>query len=174
MSRNLLEIVMGTLVLVVAGLFVTFAYSVAQLHEVTGYQVTARFNHADGIKTGGDIRISGIKVGTILSETLDPATFQAIVVLSIDKTIKLPEDTVAKVSSSGLLGDKYLQLEPGNSDNNIPPGGLIKMTQSSVSLESLFGQVAFSLSHPTGQASGAAAAPVPTAAPAPAGAKTGP
>ena len=170
MSRNLLEIVMGTLVLVVAGLFVTFAYSVAQLHEVSGYQVTARFNHADGIKTGGDIRISGIKVGTILSETLDPTTFQAVVVLNIDKSIKLPDDTVAKVSSSGLLGDKFLQLEPGNSDNNIQPGGLIKMTQSSVSLESLFGQVAFSLSHPAGQAGAAA----PSPAPATAGAKTGP
>ena len=144
MSRNLLEIVMGTLVLVVAGLFVTFAYSVAQLHEVSGYQVIARFN----------------------STTLDPTTFQAVVVLNIDNAIKLPEDTVAKVSSSGLLGDKYLQLEPGNSDNNIAPGGLIKMTQSAVSLESLFGQVAFSMSHPAGQAGGTAAAPVP--------AKTGP
>lgn len=150
MSRNLLEIVMGTLVLVVAGLFVTFAYSVAQLHEVSGYDVTARFNHADGIKTGGDIRISGIKVGVVKSTTLDPNTFQAVVVLDIDKAIKLPEDTVAKVTSPGLLGENYIQLEPGSADQVIAPGGQITMTQSAVSLEALFGQVAFSLSHPAG------------------------
>ena len=151
MSRNLLEIVMGTLVLVVAGLFVTFAYSVAQLHEVSGYDVTARFNHADGIKIGGDIRISGIKVGVVKSTTLDPNTFQAVVVLSINKAIKLPEDTVAKVTSPGLLGENYVQLEPGSADQMISPGGQITMTQSAVSLEALFGQVAFSLSHPPGQ-----------------------
>jgi phospholipid/cholesterol/gamma-HCH transport system substrate-binding protein len=161
MNRNLLEIVMGTLVLVVAGLFVTFAYSVAQLHEVAGYQVFARFNHADGIKTGGDVRISGIKVGTVLSTTLDPNTFQAVVVMSLDKAIKLPDDTVAQVASSGLLGDKFLQLEPGASDSTIQPGGQIKMTQSAVSLESLFGQVAYSLSHPAGQGGNGAPASKP-------------
>jgi len=154
MSRNLLEIVMGTLVLVVAALFVTFAYSAAQLREVAGYQLTARFNHADGINAGGDVRISGIKVGTIRSTTLDPNTFQAVVVVNIDNAIKLPEDTVAQISSNGLLGDKYLQLEPGNEDAIIPAGGEIKMTQSSVSLESLFGQVAFGLSHPSGHGGG--------------------
>lgn len=156
MNRNLLEIVMGTLVLVVAGLFATFVYSVAQLHQVEGYQVFARFNHADGIKTGGDVRISGIKVGTVLSTTLDPNTFQAVVVMNLDKAIKLPDDTVAQVASSGLLGDRFLQLEPGASDTIIPAGGQIKMTQSAVSLESLFGQVAYSLSHPAGQGGGGA------------------
>jgi phospholipid/cholesterol/gamma-HCH transport system substrate-binding protein len=90
------------------------------------------------------VRISGIKVGTIQSQTLDPKTYLAVVRMSIDPSIKLPVDTVATIASASLLGDKYLALDPGNEDQTIPPGGTIDHTQPPMSLESLIGQYIFS------------------------------
>ena len=144
MRGNVIETVMGAVVLVVAALFLFFAYSTSQLRAVPGYQVTADFERIDGIRDGGDVRISGIKVGSVLSERLDPKTFIATVRMSIDPAIALPDDTVAEIVSSGLLGDKYLALVPGGAEETIPPGGRIKYTQSSVSLENLIGQMIFS------------------------------
>jgi phospholipid/cholesterol/gamma-HCH transport system substrate-binding protein len=92
------------------------------------------------------VRISGIKVGSIESATLDPKTFQAIVKLSIEKTVQLPVDSVATITSSGLLGDKFLQLVPGADDKIIEPGGRIRFTQPPVNLEALLGQYVFSTS----------------------------
>ncbi len=144
MRGNVLETVMGAVVLVVAALFLVFAYKTSGLRAVAGYQVTADFQRIDGIRQGGDVRISGIKVGSIVGEHLDPKTFLADVRMSIEPTVKLPDDTVAEIVSAGLLGDKYMSLVPGGSDKMIPPGGKIKYTQSSVSLENLLGQMIFS------------------------------
>ncbi|HKS87855.1 MAG TPA: outer membrane lipid asymmetry maintenance protein MlaD [Stellaceae bacterium] len=144
MRGNVIEAVMGAVVLVVAAVFLYFAYTTSQLREVSGYEVSADFERVDGIRQGGDVRISGIKVGSILGEQLDPKTFLATVRISLDPSIKLPDDTVAEIVSAGLLGDKYLSLVPGGSDKTIPAGGKIKYTQSSVSLEHLIGQMIFS------------------------------
>jgi phospholipid/cholesterol/gamma-HCH transport system substrate-binding protein len=150
MSRNVLETVMGAVVLLVAVIFLAFAYSAAQLKGVTGYPLSAKFNHIDGIRPGGDVRVSGIKVGTVISATLDPKTYQAIVQLSIDNSVRLPEDTVAQVTSSSLLGDNFMELVPGASDTMLRPGATIQFTQSPTSLQSLLGQVVFSVTHPQG------------------------
>jgi phospholipid/cholesterol/gamma-HCH transport system substrate-binding protein len=147
MRGNVIETVMGAVVLVAAALFLVFAYKTSQLRTVSGYEVTADFSRVDGIHQGSDVRISGVKIGTVLAEDLDPKTFLATIRMSIDPVIQLPEDTVAAVTSSGLLGDKYMSLTPGGSDKNIPAGGKIAYTQSSVSLESMIGQMIFS---PTG------------------------
>jgi phospholipid/cholesterol/gamma-HCH transport system substrate-binding protein len=144
MRGNVIETVMGAVVLVVAALFLVFAYKTSQLRTVSGYEVSADFSRIDGIHQGSDVRISGVKVGTVLADDLDPKTFLARIRMSIDPAIQLPEDTVAQVTSSGLLGDKYMSLTPGGSDKNIPPGGTIRYTQSSVSLENLIGQMIFS------------------------------
>ena len=144
MRGNVIETVMGAVVLVVAAVFLFFAYSTSQLRAVQGYEVTAEFERIDGIREGGDVRISGIKIGSVVGERLDPKTFLATLRMSIDPVIKLPDDTVAEIVSAGLLGDKYLSLVPGGSDNVIPPGGRIKYTQSSISLENLIGQMIFS------------------------------
>src|SRR5216684_1454449 len=144
MRGNVIETVMGAVVLVVAAVFLFFAYSTSQLRAVQGYEVTAEFERIDGIREGGDVRISGIKIGSVVGERLDPKTFLATLRISIDPVVKLPDDTVAEIVSAGLLGDKYLSLVPGGSDNVIPPGGKIKYTQSSVSLENLVGQMIFS------------------------------
>jgi phospholipid/cholesterol/gamma-HCH transport system substrate-binding protein len=144
MSRNAVETVMGAVVLVVAALFLFFAYSTSQIRLISGYPLTARFNRVEGLRDGSDVRISGIKVGSVVSQALDPKSFVAVLKLNVDPSIKLPVDTVATISSSGLFGDKYLSLEPGNEDQTIPPGGTIDHTQSPMSLESLIGQYIFS------------------------------
>ena len=144
MTGNVIETVMGAVVLVVAALFLLFAYKTSQLRAVTGYPLTAEFEKVDGIRQGSDVRISGIKIGSVVTEELDPKTFLATVRMSIDPAIQLPDDTVAEVVSAGLLGDKYMSLVPGGSDKVIAPGGKIKYTQSSVSLEHMIGQMIFS------------------------------
>ena len=163
MSRNVIETVMGAVVLLVAALFLFFAYRTSQIHAARGYEVTARFQRVDGIREGGDVRLSGIKVGSIVSESLDPKTFEALVKLSIDPSIKLPKDTTAQISSAGLLGDKYMSLIPGVEDDTIPPGGQITRTEPGFTLESLLGQFIFSVGQggkkEGDQGGGAAAAP---------------
>jgi len=162
MRGNVIETVMGAVVLVVAGLFLFFAYSTSQLRSVPGYLLTANFEHIDGIRDGSDVRISGIKVGSVTSATLDPTTFLATVRMTVQPSVKLPDDTVAEIVSSSLLGDKYMSLVPGGSDKDIPPGGQIKFTQSSVSLEHLIGQMMFS---PPAKKPGEGEAPAPPAPP---------
>jgi phospholipid/cholesterol/gamma-HCH transport system substrate-binding protein len=143
-SGNVIETVMGAVVLVVAALFLFFAYSTSQVRAVAGYPVTAQFQSIDGIRDGSDVRIGGVRVGSVVAEHLDPTTFLATVRMSISPEYQLPDDTLAEITSSSLLGDKYMSLVPGGSDKNIPPGGRIKYTQAAVSLENLIGQMIFS------------------------------
>jgi phospholipid/cholesterol/gamma-HCH transport system substrate-binding protein len=145
MNRNAIETVMGAVVLVVAAVFLFFAYTTSQVRAVTGYEVTANFLRVEGLRDGGDVRISGIRVGTIVSQSLDPKTFDAVVRMSIDPQYKLPIDSYAQIASNGLLGDKYLQIVPGNDDDVIKAGGKIERTTPPISLESLIGQVMYSL-----------------------------
>jgi phospholipid/cholesterol/gamma-HCH transport system substrate-binding protein len=149
MSGNVIETVMGAVVLVVAALFLFFAYSTSQVRAVSGYPVTAQFQSIDGIRDGSDVRIAGVKVGSVVGAHLDPKTYLATIRMTINPDYKLPDDTVAEIISSSLLGDKYMSLVPGGSDKDIPPGGQIKYTQAPVSLENLIGQMIFS--QPGGQ-----------------------
>lgn len=168
MRGNVIEVVIGAVVLVVAALFLAFAYQTSEFRTASGgYEITADFARIDGIHRGSDVRISGIKVGTVVADALDPKTYLATIRMSIDPAIRLPEDTVAQVTSSGLLGDKYMSLVPGGSDEMIPPGGKIQYTQSSISLENLIGQMMFSTPGAKPAGDGAAPPPEPVA-PAPA------
>ncbi len=144
MGKNLIETLMGTVVIAVAAIFLLFAYSKADVGAVTGYTVKAKFDRIDGIKVGGDVRLSGIKIGTVVDEILDPNTYFAVVTLSIDSSIKLPTDTSVACTSSGLLGNKYLNLSPGADDTMIPDGGEIESTQGCIDLFALLGQMIFS------------------------------
>lgn len=144
MHRSLIETVMGAVVLVVAGLFVVFAFSAADLRAVGGYPVTASFEQTTGLNSGADVRISGIKVGSVVNQQLDPETYLARITLSIDPAVKLPRDTIAKVATEGLLGGTYMQLIPGGDDQMIEAGGRITYTQSSIDIVDLLGRFVFS------------------------------
>lgn len=143
MGRNLIETVMGAVVLLVAGLFVFFAYDMAQVQTTSGYTVNATFSRIGGLTSGSDVRISGIKVGTVTDTRLDPKTYYADVTLSIEPGVELPSDTVASVSSEGLLGGKYVRLEPGQAKERIADGGSITKTQDYRTLEDQVGDIIF-------------------------------
>ena len=96
-----------------------------------------------GVATGTDVKISGIKVGTLVDQKLDPDTFLAVLRLSLDNSVKLPEDTVAQIASEGLLGSNFVALVPGGADKIIPPGGEIKYTQAPVNLVQMLGKFIF-------------------------------
>ncbi|MBM3531936.1 MAG: outer membrane lipid asymmetry maintenance protein MlaD [Alphaproteobacteria bacterium] len=143
-GRSMIETVMGAVVIVVAAMFLAFAYNSSGLRTVSGYEVSARFDRVDGVTAGTDVRVSGIKVGTVIDQRLDTERFLAIVRMSIDPKVKLPTDTVAEVASEGLLGGRYLALIPGGDTETIKPGGEIKFTQSSVDIVQMLGKFMFS------------------------------
>ena len=143
MGRNAIETVMGAAVLVVAAMFVYFAYNTAQIKAVTGYEVSARFFKVGGLAKGSDVRISGIKVGTVTDSRLDPVTFDAVVTMSITPEVKLPTDTAATIASSGMLGDKYIMLVPGTAAERLAPGAAIADTRDYRSLEDQVGEIIF-------------------------------
>lgn len=143
MGRNLIETVMGAVVLVVAAVFVFFAYDMAEVEAVQGYRVDAVFFRIGGLTKGSDVRISGIKVGTVTDSRLDTKTFDAVVEMSIEPDVKLPDDTTATITSEGLLGGKYVRLDPGQSKAYIADGGRIVHTNDFRSLEDQVGEIIF-------------------------------
>ena len=143
MGRSLVETLIGAVVLVVAGGFLFFAYEVGGVKTVEGYPITARFDRVDGLTEGSDVRLSGIKVGTVTKEVLDPQTYLAVVTMNIKSDVKLPRDTSAQITSEGLLGNKYLSLTPGADEAMLKPDGEIQHTQGSIDLISLVGRFIF-------------------------------
>jgi phospholipid/cholesterol/gamma-HCH transport system substrate-binding protein len=144
MGRNLVETLMGAVVLVVAGLFLAFAYSVTNVRPVRGYEVLAKFERIDGLNIGADVRLSGIRVGTVVDAWLEPETYLAVVRLALDAAVRLPTDSVAEVSNDGLLGGSFVALVPGGDDRMIAAGGQIRHTQAPVNIVQLLGRIIFS------------------------------
>lgn len=144
MQKNIIETLMGAVVLVAAGIFLTFAYQGSQMSTPDGYKVSGRFSNASGIALGSDVRVGGIKVGVVSDMTLDTTTYEAIVTMQIREDTKLPKDSSAAVVSSGLLGDKFVQITPGGDEEMLAAGGKISYTQSGVNLEELIGKFMFS------------------------------
>lgn len=140
MSSNLVESLIGALVLIIAGWFLVFAYERTDSAVSGGYTLTARFERIDGLGVGADVRLSGIKVGAIVGSELDPKTYQAIVRFSVAENVQLPMDTAAAITSEGLLGGTYLSLRPGGSLENLAPGDEIQETQDAVDLIGLIGK----------------------------------
>jgi phospholipid/cholesterol/gamma-HCH transport system substrate-binding protein len=143
MGRNAIETVMGAVVLIVAGFFIFFAMSTAQVKAVKGYEVKAPFYKIGGLKQGADVRISGIKVGTVVNRSLDPKTYDAVVSMVIRPGVKLPTDTVGSIASEGMLGDKYVRLVPGKEKTLIAAGGVLTKTIDFRSLEDQVGDIIF-------------------------------
>lgn len=145
MKRNVIETVLGAVVLGVATLFLAFSYSSAGMSAADGYEVRARFSSIGGLGIGDKVVVSGVKIGKVSRIELDKETYLADVFLDIGKQYKLPEDTAAFISSESLLGGLYMQLEPGASEDMIEDGGLIEYTQAPQNLEQLLGQFIFSM-----------------------------
>ncbi len=135
MKKNPIETILGFFVLIFAGTFLFFALARVDVKNVSGYKVMANFSKIGGLEVGSDVRISGIKVGSVLETKLNKDTYTADVYLSIDPTVKLPIDTVAAIADVGIMGDKYVRLEPGKSAALLKDNDQIINTKSYKSLE---------------------------------------
>ena len=150
MGRSVFETVLGAVVLAVAALFLTFAYKSSDLHVVEGYEVSAKFPMVDGLKEGLDVKINGVKIGSVagmnLITTPGPDQYLVKVALMLDPAIRLPTDTMALVATESLLGGKYLSLEPGVEEDTIRVDGTgtITRTQAPMRLDDLIGQMIYS------------------------------
>jgi phospholipid/cholesterol/gamma-HCH transport system substrate-binding protein len=161
---NVVEALIGLVVVLVAVGFVGFAWDRTQAGtRGGGYVVKARFSNVAGVTPGTDVRIAGIKVGQVTASALDPQSYEANLEITLDKTVKLPTDSSAAITSEGLLGGNYIALTPGGDTAMIQPGGEITETSGSTDLMALVGQAI----NRTGD-SGTAPAASPAAASAPA------
>jgi phospholipid/cholesterol/gamma-HCH transport system substrate-binding protein len=143
MQNNTVETLIGALVVTVAVAFLFFAYTTTGSGSVGGYDLQARFSSADGIVTGTDVRLHGIKVGTVSTLSLDPKSYAAIVHLNIHNDVPIPDDSSIKITSSGILGNSYLAIQPGGSDAMLKAGGQITNTQGSVDFMSLIARAIY-------------------------------
>ena len=166
MKRSAIETLLGAFVLAVAGFFLVFSYQTANVGGVDGYTVTADFAGTGGLKSGDDVTISGVKVGSVTSVALLPETYLARVYMDVASGIKLPTDTVALISSESLLGGRYLALEPGAEEDMLPENGHIQFTQAPQNLEQLLGKFIFSVSENKDKGGAAPAAAEQVGAPA--------
>ncbi len=142
-NNNTVETLIGAVVIVIAVGFLAFVYSSTTAGGFSGYPLEARFSSADGITAGTDVRLHGIKVGSVSAVDLDPKTYLAVVHLSIHSQVPIPDDSAIKVTSSGLLGNSYLSIQPGGSLKNLASGGQILNTQGSVDIMGLIGRAIY-------------------------------
>lgn len=144
-GRNLTELIAGGVVLAVAVGFLGYAVANTGRTALGGITLHAKFDHIDGLAIGADVRMAGVKVGTVSSARVDPESFQAVVTFSLTNAIKLPADSSAEVTSDGLLGGKFIALVPGGDAKTIADGGTVTITQSAASLEQLIGKFIFNI-----------------------------
>jgi len=139
-SNNTVETIIGAIVVAIAAVFLWYTYTTTSSGSLGGYEITARMPRVDGIATGTDVRLSGIKIGAVDALTLDPKTYLVTLHMSVRSDIPIPDDSSLMVTSSGLLGGSYLSITPGGSDKMLPPGGQITNVQGAVDLMGLVGR----------------------------------
>ena len=139
MKENKLEVIIGAVVIAVAFGFVVFLYQSTGLSVSNSkhYELKADFRSADGIHVGTDVRLAGVKVGTVSDLSLNVETYRAEAELAIENAVDIPEDSALTVSSEGLLGGNFIEIIPGASYDYMEPGDEFLDTQGSVSLISL-------------------------------------
>jgi phospholipid/cholesterol/gamma-HCH transport system substrate-binding protein len=138
------ETIVGVFVLIIAVFFFKYVYTKSGYGSVDGYELIAKFDKADGLSEGADVKISGVKVGKVIKMSLDSDSFLAVVEFNVSPDLKLPKDTSASVASDGLFGGKYLSLTPGGEEEVLEAGDEIENTSGPINLESLIGKFVFS------------------------------
>lgn len=138
MAENRAEILAGAVVLAAAIGFLGWSVGGGRLTGgAESYRLTASFRSVEGIRPGSDVRLAGVKVGSITALTLNPETYYADAVVEVDARLKLPMDSAIVISSEGLLGGNYVELMPGGAEEILAPGDEIEDTQGAVSLLTL-------------------------------------
>src|SRR3546814_10202647 len=136
LKENLVEALIGVLVVAVTTGFIVFAYGrTGGVARAGSYQVAALFNDASGVGVGTDVRVAGMTVGQVVASSLDPETWQARLTLSIDPKVSVPADSSAVITSEGIMGGSFVALVPGGDPVPLPDGDLTHATQGSGSEE---------------------------------------
>jgi phospholipid/cholesterol/gamma-HCH transport system substrate-binding protein len=134
MANTTVEASIGAAVLAVAIGFAIYAAQTADLRVGDTYPLTANFRRADGLTVGGEVRIAGVRVGSISSMDLDPATYEARVAMAIRNGVEVPEDSSATISTDGLLGGAHVAIQPGGAEFALEPGDAFMFTQGAVNI----------------------------------------
>lgn len=144
-ATNKIETLVGAAVVAVAVGFFFYASKTAGVGGgVTGgYTVVAEFDNAEGINVGTDVRLAGIKIGTVTGQSLNAENYMARLELTLDPKVSLSDDTAAKVTSEGLLGGKFIAMEPGGSETKLANGSMMTLTQGAVDIWSLISSAMF-------------------------------
>lgn len=145
MKRFSVETAVG--LFLVAG-FLCFAWLSVKLGNVeifggNHYSVEARFSSISGLKDGSSVEIAGVKVGKVAAIRLDPGDFEAVVTLELQKGVNISQDSIASIRTAGIIGDRYVDISPGGSDQIIGQGGNIEETESAINLETLISKYIF-------------------------------
>ena len=131
------------MVLAAAAYFLVYAHERTALQAGGGYELSARFASVGGLTVGAPVRVSGITVGTVVSQAIDPVTYEAVVRLMLEPEVELPTDSFISVASDGLMGGAHLRVTPGADDTMLAPGETIENTESAVdflrAISKLFG-----------------------------------
>ncbi|GAA0531613.1 phospholipid/cholesterol/gamma-HCH transport system substrate-binding protein [Rhizomicrobium palustre] len=158
MHNETVETLIGAVVIVIAVVFVIFTYQTTGSARMDGYELTAKMVRVDGLAAGTDVRLGGVKVGTIKALTLNP-DYMITIHMDINGNVKVPDDSSLVVTSSGLLSGSYLSIQPGGSDKMLAAGGQIKNTQGAIDMMGLLNKFVNSSSGSSSGNSSAAPAP---------------
>ena len=145
MRSNTFETFIGAIVIILAVSFLFYSFSITDNNSESTYKIKATFNRIDGIQIGSDVRLSGIKIGSVAKSSLNQTTYEAELVLVIDDSIYIPDDSSAKITMDGLLGSNYISIEPGGSDIYLTENDYLLYTQGSIDLIGLVGEALFSV-----------------------------
>lgn len=153
-KKRVVELWVGIFVAGGLAALAMLAFQVGNLAAVdvtSGYQIKARFNNIGGLKVKSAVTMAGVRVGRVSEIAFDHDRYQALVTMNIDHRYgNIPEDASASILTSGLLGEQYIGITPGGSDNYLKEGGVITLTQSALVLENLVGQVMVKLTEGSG------------------------
>lgn len=142
MKKSPIETILGVLVVLVAFFFVRFAATKIDARPQQGYELTAVFSKSGGLESGNDVRINGIKVGSVVGLGLT-SEYTAKVTLNIRESVKIPNDSTAIIASDGLMGGIFVRLDPGKSAEAFKAGDRIEKTKDFRSMEDIVSEVIF-------------------------------
>jgi phospholipid/cholesterol/gamma-HCH transport system substrate-binding protein len=144
-SSSRVETIVGAAVVALALGFFFYASKTAGVGGAVtgGYKIVAEFDNAEGINVGTDVRLAGIKIGTVTNQSLNAENYMAKVEMTLDPAVSLSDDTAAKITSEGLLGGKFIKLEPGGSETKLAEGSMLSITQGAVDIWSLISSAMF-------------------------------
>jgi len=139
MTYRAWEVALGAVVMAAAVVFVVFALRATGtvLSDTQGYALHASFRSAEGVRPGTEVRLAGVKIGTVTELSLNPQDFRAQLTIAVNRGIELPADSTIQVASEGILGGTFVEILPGGELENLQPGDTFQDTQSAVSLITL-------------------------------------